>query len=98
MILDILTGFDPVILIAFIGAGLLMNLTPGVDFVYVSACGIQGGPGIGMAAAVSGIVKVRSMLHLVCRPWSSRPRYCQRYSPGSKSLAGQWTFQRMPSC
>lgn len=50
--IDILLGYDPVLLVAFIGAGLVLNLTPGVDFVYVSASGIQGGPRIGMAAAV----------------------------------------------
>ena len=50
--LDILLGSDPIMLLAFIGAGLVLNLTPGVDFVFVSASGIQGGPRIGMAAAV----------------------------------------------
>ncbi len=50
--LDILLGYDPIMLLAFIGAGLVLNLTPGVDFVFVSASGIQGGPRIGMAAAV----------------------------------------------
>lgn len=50
--LDILLGYDPILLLAFIGAGLVLNLTPGVDFVFVSASGIQGGPRIGMAAAV----------------------------------------------
>ena len=50
--LDILLGYDPIMLLAFIGAGLVLNLTPGVDFVFVSASGIQGGPRIGMVAAV----------------------------------------------
>ena len=50
--LDILLGYDPIMLLAFIGAGLVLNLTPGVDFIFVSASGIQGGPRIGMAAAV----------------------------------------------
>lgn len=50
--LDILLGYDLILLLAFIGAGLVLNLTPGVDFVFVSASGIQGGPRIGMAAAV----------------------------------------------
>ena len=42
--LDILLGYDLILLLAFIGAGLVLNLTPGVDFVFVSASGIQGGP------------------------------------------------------
>ncbi|QYX58678.1 LysE family translocator [Roseovarius sp. SCSIO 43702] len=49
---DVITGFDPGLLVAFIGAGLLLNLTPGADFVFVSASGIAGGPRVGMAAAV----------------------------------------------
>lgn len=50
--IDILLGFDPMLLLAFIGAGFLLNITPGVDFVFVSASGIAGGPRVGMAAAV----------------------------------------------
>ncbi len=50
--IDLLSSFDPLLLITFVTAGLLLNLTPGVDFVYVSASGLQGGPRIGMAAAL----------------------------------------------
>jgi len=49
---DVLVAFDPALLVAFIGAGLLLNLTPGADFVFVSASGIAGGPRMGMAAAL----------------------------------------------
>ncbi len=49
---EVLTAFDPVVLMAFIAAGLLLNITPGADFVFVSASGIAGGPRMGMAAAV----------------------------------------------
>ncbi|MFU1477890.1 LysE family translocator [Roseovarius sp. C7] len=49
---ELLTGFDPALLLAFIGAGLLLNLTPGADFMFVSASGIAGGPRAGMAAAL----------------------------------------------
>ncbi len=52
MIWDILTGFEPALLVAFIAAGLLLNLTPGADFVFVSASGVRGGPRMGMAAAL----------------------------------------------
>ena len=49
---EVLTGFDPAVLVAFIAAGLLLNVTPGADFVLVSASGISGGPMTGMAAAL----------------------------------------------
>ncbi len=52
MIWETLVGFDPAVLSAFIAAGLLLNITPGADFVFVSASGITGGPKIGMAAAL----------------------------------------------
>ncbi len=52
MIGEVLAAFDPALLAAFIGAGLLLNLTPGADFVFVSASGIAGGPRMGMAAAL----------------------------------------------
>ena len=52
MIWDVLTGFDPAVLMAFVVAGLVLNFTPGADFVFISASGISGGPKIGMAAAL----------------------------------------------
>ncbi len=52
MMWEVITGFEPALLAAFIGAGLLLNLTPGADFVFISASGISGGPRVGMAAAV----------------------------------------------
>lgn len=61
--LDILLGYDPVLLATFIGAGLLLNLTPGADFVLVSASGIQGGPRVGMAAAVG--INLGIAVHLI---------------------------------
>lgn len=52
MIWEVLTGFEPALLVAFIAAGLLLNITPGADFVFISASGMRGGPRIGMAAAL----------------------------------------------
>lgn len=49
---EVLTAIDPALLATFIVAGLLLNITPGADFVFVSASGISGGPKIGMAAAL----------------------------------------------
>ncbi|MEM7733772.1 MAG: LysE family translocator [Pseudomonadota bacterium] len=59
---EVITGFDPALLLAFIGAGLLLNLTPGADFVFISASGMRGGPRVGMAAAVG--VNLGIVLHV----------------------------------
>lgn len=49
---EVLISFDPALLMTFVLAGLLLNITPGADFVFVSASGISGGPRIGIAAGV----------------------------------------------
>lgn len=59
---EVLTGFDPALLVAFIGAGLLLNITPGADFVFVSASGISGGAKVGMAAALG--INLGIVLHI----------------------------------
>ncbi|MDB4558650.1 LysE family translocator [Amylibacter sp.] len=60
---DVLISFDPAVLLAFIGAGLLLNITPGADFVFVSASGISGGPKTGMAAALG--VNLGVAVHII---------------------------------
>ncbi len=60
---EVLTEFDPAVLLTFIGAGILLNLTPGADFIFVSASGISGGSRIGMAAALG--VNLGVALHVV---------------------------------
>ncbi|MEL7259106.1 MAG: LysE family translocator [Pseudomonadota bacterium] len=60
---EVLTGFEPSVLVAFIAAGLLLNITPGADFVFVSASGISGGPKIGMAAALG--VNLGVAVHII---------------------------------
>ena len=52
MILNMIIGFEPALLLAFILAGVILNITPGADFIFISASGISGGPRIGMAAAL----------------------------------------------
>ncbi len=59
---EVLTGFDLALLAAFIGAGLLLNITPGADFVFVSASGISGGAKVGMAAALG--INLGIVLHI----------------------------------
>lgn len=59
---EVLTSFDPATLAAFIAAGLLLNITPGADFIFVSASGISGGPKVGMAAAIG--INLGIVLHV----------------------------------
>ncbi len=60
---DVITGFEPAVLTAFIAAGFLLNITPGADFLFISASGISGGPRIGMAAALG--VNIGVTLHVL---------------------------------
>lgn len=56
---NVITGFDAATMVTFLVACWVLTLTPGADFVFVSASGIAGGPRVGLAAAVgvtSGIV------------------------------------------
>ena len=55
--LHILTNVDPVLLLSFIGAGLLLNITPGADFVFVSASGIAGGPGGALSSSLRQLAR-----------------------------------------
>lgn len=60
---DVLTGFDPALLATFVVAGLLLNITPGADFVFVTASGIAGGPRVGMAAGI--VINLGIIVHVV---------------------------------
>ena len=44
-------GLDPASVLAFLGAGVLLNLTPGADVMFATASGLSGGPRAGVAAA-----------------------------------------------
>ena len=48
--MEILFAFDPAILMTFVLAGLLLNITPGADFLLVTTSAINSGPGVGRAA------------------------------------------------
>ena len=45
-----LLAMDPVLLVAFLSAGVLLNLTPGADVGFAMASGAQGGARAGIAA------------------------------------------------
>ncbi|WP_244430325.1 LysE family translocator [Roseivivax halodurans] len=50
-------------LAAFLGAGLVLNLTPGADVMFALACGARGGPRAGIAAAAG--VAVGCLFHVL---------------------------------
>ncbi|WBU60270.1 LysE family translocator [Paracoccus albus] len=52
MIWDTMANIPTANLLAFIGGGLLLNLAPGQDVMFASACGIRGGPRAGMLAGL----------------------------------------------
>lgn len=60
---EILLGFDAGVLTTFIVAGLILNVTPGSDFLFVTASAIAGGPKVGMAAAFG--VNIGIMVHIL---------------------------------
>jgi threonine/homoserine/homoserine lactone efflux protein len=61
--IDALFAFDPALLATFIVAGLLLNLTPGADFLFISATAINSGARVGMAGAIG--VNLGVAVHLV---------------------------------
>ena len=54
---------EPWVLLAFIPAGLALNLTPGADMMFTLAQGLKGGPRAGMAANAG--IAVGGMVHTV---------------------------------
>lgn len=54
---------DPWVLLAFVPAGLALNLTPGADMMFTLAQGLKGGPRAGMAANAG--IAVGGMVHTV---------------------------------
>ncbi|MGR3364916.1 MAG: LysE family translocator [Maritimibacter harenae] len=56
-------GLDPSVVLAFVGAGIVLNLTPGADVMFASASGLSGGPRAGAAAALG--VALGALMHTV---------------------------------
>jgi threonine/homoserine/homoserine lactone efflux protein len=52
MMLDVLAAMPPGSLAAFVAGGLILNLTPGADVLFATACGIAGGPRAGAMAGL----------------------------------------------
>ncbi|SNR65322.1 LysE family translocator [Puniceibacterium sediminis] len=61
--IDTLLAMDPLNLLAFAGAGMLLNLTPGADVMFTMACGAQGGARAGIAAAAG--IGMGSVFHIL---------------------------------
>lgn len=60
--IDTFLAMDPLTVLAFLVAGVVLNLTPGADVMFASACGVSGGWPSGVAAA--GGVALGSVLHV----------------------------------
>lgn len=60
--LETLFAMDPVTILAFLGAGILLNLTPGADVLFATASGLSGGPRAGVAAAIG--IALGSVAHI----------------------------------
>jgi threonine/homoserine/homoserine lactone efflux protein len=63
MIWEILWGFEPALITGFVIAGLILNITPGADFLYIMSSGLSGGSRIGMAAALG--VNLGVVVHIL---------------------------------
>ncbi|MBY0138262.1 LysE family translocator [Paracoccus yeei] len=56
MVLDMVAQFPAQQLLAFMAGALVLNLTPGQDVFFASACGIQNGPRAGALAGLGALV------------------------------------------
>ena len=59
--LTTLFAMDPVVLVTFIGASILLILTPGADMMFAIASGVSGGPKVGIAAAAG--ISLGTLVH-----------------------------------
>ena len=63
MMWEILWGFEPALITGFVIAGLILNITPGADFLYIMSSGLSGGSRIGVAAALG--VNLGVVVHIL---------------------------------
>lgn len=61
--IDTLLAMDPLVILAFLSAGILLNLTPGSDVIFASASGMAGGWRSGVAAAAG--ISMGALVHAV---------------------------------
>lgn len=60
--IETLLSFDPLVIAAFMGAAVILYLTPGADMMFTIASGIKGGPQAGVAAAFG--ISVGVLVHV----------------------------------
>ncbi len=60
--IETLLNMDPVMILTFMTAGIVLNLTPGADVVFATASGISGGWRYGVAAAFG--VALGALVHI----------------------------------
>ena len=63
MIWEILWGFEPALITGFVISGLILNITPGADFLYIMSSGLSGGSRICVAAALG--VNLGVVVHIL---------------------------------
>ena len=63
MMWEILWGFEPALITGFVIAGLILNLPPGADFLFIMSSGLSGGPRIGVAASLG--VNLGVVVHIL---------------------------------
>ncbi len=61
--LETFLSMDTGLIIAFISAGVLLNLTPGADVAFAMASGISGGPKTGITAALG--ITLGGLTHMI---------------------------------
>ena len=61
--LETLINMDPWTIASFVGAGVVLNLTPGADVLFTTASGIKGGWRYGVAAAFG--ITLGSAIHVI---------------------------------
>ena len=81
MILDTLAAIPTAHLVSFVAAGLALNVAPGQDVMFASACGLRGGPragalagfGVGLGVLVPVTKALVDRAHETC-PYSKAVR------------------------
>ena len=61
--LETLLAMDALTIAAFLGAGIVLNLTPGADVLFATASGMAGGWRVGVAAAIG--ISLGSLCHVL---------------------------------
>jgi len=61
--IETLLAMDPLTVAGFLAAGIVLNLTPGADVMFATACGLRGGARHGIAASLG--IAIGAMAHVL---------------------------------